>query len=335
MALTQTYNLDEIFATTTKYIDDKITEAFGLTTPFMNEVMKRKKYVDGGNRLTFAIDAIPMNNIGFISGTAADLLDVSTQQNLVPAELDWKYLYTGYSVTLQDLNTTANSKHAIVSLVVEKAKNSLASTKQFLSKSLFASATNNPQAFNGLGDVFAASGTSYAGLLDTDLGVDEAGDKLWLPQFDTTSTVCDYQSISPMLDKLKTKANFSGTGSKIDFMISKANILSAFKKAQQAQQRFIAEKDLKAGFDGINVDGVVWYADEFAGAGELFLLSSDSFKFMYKYGFDGKSSPQDISGVRLPNQPIMTHQRFITGNLACTNRRVNGKFTALDPTATR
>ena len=334
-----TYNWDEIFAVTTKFLDDKIPEIFANTTPLLNEIMKNKQYVDGGNRLAVALDFKPMGNIGFITGTSADLIDISTQQNLTPAELPWKYLQTGFSVTLQDLNATADSKHAIASLVSQKAKNSLASTKQFLAKSLYASAASDPLAFNGFGDIFAASGTAYAGLLDTEMGYDEAGDKVWLPYYDSSTTYCDYQALEPAITKLKTKANFSGVGNKLDFMVSKSAVLSKFKSQQQAQQRFVAVKDLAAGFDALDVDGIKWYADEFCGgsgtAYDLYLISSNSIKFMYKYGFDGKNSPQDVSGLRIPNQPIMTHQRFITGNLFCVDRRVNGKFSALNPSATR
>ena len=113
----RSYNLDEIFAVTTKYIDDNVQRVWEVTTPLHKQIMKKKKYVDGGNRLTVALDFNPNNTIGFITGTSADLLNINTQQNLIPAELDWKYLNSNFSVTLQDLNTTADSKHAIVSLV--------------------------------------------------------------------------------------------------------------------------------------------------------------------------------------------------------------------------
>lgn len=332
---TQTYNLDEIFAVTTKYIDKNVEEIFCNTTPLLKEIMKKKEYVDGGNRLTVALDFNPNQAIGYITGTAADSLNVNPQQNLIPAELDWKFMYSNFSITLKDLNATADSKHAIVSLVSQKAKNTLASVRQFLASSFYGSAANNPNAFNGMADIFAASGTSYAGLLDTDLGVDAVGDKKWLPQFDTTSTVCDYQSIEPMLTKLKTKASIEGNASRLGYMVSKANILSAFKQKQQLQQRFLPAKDLEAGFDGVNVDGVVWYADEFCPASTLYLINADSIKFFHKYGFEGKDSPQDVSGLRIPNQPIMVHQKFYTGNLFCVDRRLNGVFTALDPSATR
>lgn len=332
---TQTYNLDEIFAVTTKYIDKNVEEIFCNTTPLLKEIMKKKEYVDGGNRLTVALDFNPNQSIGYITGTAADLLNVNPQQNLIPAELDWKFMYSNFSITLKDLNATADSKHAIVSLVSQKAKNTLASVRQFLAKSFYGSAADNPNAFNGMADIFAASGTSYAGLTDTQLGLDETGDKKWLPQFDTTSTVCDYQTIEPMMTKLKTKASVEGNASKLGYMVSKANILSSFKQKQQLQQRFLPAKDLEAGFDGVNVDGVVWYADEFCPAGTLYLINADSIKFFHKYGFDGKNSPQDVSGLRIPNQPIMCHQKFYTGNLFCVDRRLNGVFTALNPAATR
>ena len=335
--VTKNYNLDEIFATTTKFIDDNVQRVWEVTTPLHKQIMKKKKYVDGGNRLTVALDFNPNQAIGFISGTSADLLNVNTQQNAIPAELDWKYLYSNFSITLQDLNTTADSKHAVISLVTLKAENTIASIRQFVAQAFYASGADNPMAFNGFADIFAASGTSYAGLLDTDLGVDAAGDKNWLPQIDTSSSAITYATINKMMTKLKTKAASSGAENTLDFMVSKPEVLSVFKNAQQSQQRFIEAKDLEAGFDAIKVNGVVWFADDNCpGSGTaypLYLINSGSMKFFYKYGFEGKDSPQDVSGLRLPNQPIMVHQKFYTGNLFCVNRRVNGVFKALNPNA--
>ena len=334
---TRSYNLDEIFAVTTKFIDDNVQRVWEVTTPLHKQIMKKKRYVDGGNRLTVALDFKPNNSIGFITGTSADVLNVNPQQNIIPAELDWKYLYSNFSVTLQDLNTTADSKHAIVSLVTMKAENTIASMRQFIASAFYASAADNPNAFNGFGDIFANSGTAYAGLLDTDLGVDAAGDKNWLPQIDNSSTSVSYATINNMITKLKTKAASSGAENTLDFMVSKPEVLSKFKDVQQTQQRFIEAKDLEAGFDAIKVNGVLWFADDNCpGAGTaypLYLINSGSMKFFYKYGFEGKDSPNDISGLRLPNQPVMVHQKFYTGNLFCVNRRVNGVFKALNPNA--
>jgi hypothetical protein len=80
---TGTYNWNEIFAVSTKYLDDKITEAFSLTSPLMDQVMKNKKYVDGGNRLAFAIDYNPAQNIGFITGTFIKLYICKNMSNVI------------------------------------------------------------------------------------------------------------------------------------------------------------------------------------------------------------------------------------------------------------
>ena len=47
---TQTYNLDEIFAVTTKYIDKNVEEIFCNTTPLLKEILKN--YPDTDNFLS-------------------------------------------------------------------------------------------------------------------------------------------------------------------------------------------------------------------------------------------------------------------------------------------
>ena len=80
--------LSNIFSTTKKYIDKKVPLIFELSTPMMKEVMKNKKYIPGGERLTWALNFNEMENIGFITGTTADVIDTGTQQNLTFGELD-------------------------------------------------------------------------------------------------------------------------------------------------------------------------------------------------------------------------------------------------------
>lgn len=337
--MSENYNLGEAFAVATQYIDSKTTELFGYVNPLLTKIMENKEYVDGGTYLQVGLQADEMGNIQYITGTAADTIDTSPQKNMAPASLPWKHIQTGFSVTLDDLAKTADSKHAIASLLTKKAENSLASTKQFMAMACFNSATGDTKSLNGLKDMMADSGVSYAGLVDTEVGNDKVGDAKWLPLIDkAANNIVSYDTIEPMLTRLKTKASFAGVGNSLDFMISNAYCLSAFKQKHQLNQRFIAAKNLQAGFDGVEVDGVTWYADPFSpGSGPdaadnwLSLISSNSIKFMYKYGYDGKNSPMDVSGLRLPNQPIISHQRYITGNFFMVDRRVNGVFKTLRP----
>lgn len=330
----------EAFAVATRYILKKTPEIFTTVTPVLTKIMEKKEYVDGGYRLSEAVQAYMMQNIATITGTAADILDVSTQKNLECAQLDWKHIYSGFSVTQDDIVKTGSSKHAIASLMAKKAENSIASTKEFIAAQLFGSAVNNPKDLNGFGDMFAASGTAYAGLVDTNLGNDSAGDPIWLPKIDSSSTYVDYETISPMITKLKTKCSFDGRGTILDYMVSDATTFSAFKVKQQAQQRFVAAKDLQAGFDGLIVDGVTWYADDHvqnasSTARTLYLIATDSIKLLYKFGFGGEKSPLDVDQLRIPNQPILSNQKLHAGNFFMVNRRVNGVFKALNPSASR
>lgn len=339
MTLTDT-QLSNVFSVAAKYIDKKIPQIFELSTPMMKQVMANKQFIAGGNRLTWALNDKKMDNIGFITGTSADVIDTGTQRNLTNAELDWKYLTAGFSVTLDELNRTQDSPYAVKGLVEEKLRNTEGSLSEFIATALFASGSSDPNAYNGFLDIFADSGTAYAGLLDTDLDNDAAGDPVWLPQIDSTTNVVSYTNISPMITKLKTKKSTIVPGSTVDYMISNAEVLSKFKTTQQGQQRFYAAKDLQAGFDGINVDGVVWYADDHcqgSGAGStdnfLYVINSKSMQMGYRYGFDGKSSPLDRKSYNMPNQPVMNYNKNITGNLMCLDRRVNGVFKALNPSA--
>ena len=175
---------------------------------------------------------------------------------------------------------------------------------------------------------------------DTDLPTDAAGDSIWLPQIDTTSTYVDYETISPMIDKLKTKSAFDGRGTVLDYAVSDVSVLSKFKVDQQAQQRFTPAKDLMAGFQGVIIDGVTWYADDHvqnasSTAKTLYLVASNSIKLLYKYGFGGENSPLDVDKLRIPNQPLLSNQKMHAGNFFMVNRRVNGVFKALNPNATR
>lgn len=339
MTLTDS-QLSNVFSVATKYIDKRIPLIFELSTPMMKEIMKNKKYIPGGNRLTWALNDNKMDNIGFITGTTADIIDTGTQRNLTNAELDWKYITAGFSVTLDELNRTQDSPYAVAGLVEEKLANMEGSLSEFIAEALFASGTSNPNAYNGFLDIFADSGTAYAGIVDTDLDNDAAGDPIWLPQIDSSTTVVSYTNISPMITTLKTKKSRIAPGGSLDYMISNAPVLSKFKTSQQGQQRFYAAKDLMSGFDGINIDGVVWYADDHAqGSGAsvadnfLYLVNSKSMQMGYRYGFDGKKSPLDRKGYNMPNQPVMNDNRNISGNLMCLDRRVNGVFKTLNPSA--
>jgi hypothetical protein len=124
---------------------------------------------------------------------------------------------------------------------------------------------------------------------------------------------------------------------KLDYVINRyvtynEAVFEKFKSSVQAQQRFVNEDDVaKTGFKGFLVNGVEFYLDAFAFGSRdnstkdnwAVIFPVDVIKFYYNYGFDNPS-PFDTSkdGLQLPLQPIKSIQKYMTGNIVCTNRRL-------------
>lgn len=334
MTFTST-QLSNAFAVAHKYIEKNIPLVFAMEHPLLKKIIDKKQYAEG-ERLQFPINFNPMQNISYITGTSADVLNTNTQQNLTYGELAWKMWSEGFSVTEEEL-VKASGTNAVVDIVMAKAENTLEAHKDFLHRGLFGSAASAPLALNGFLDIFAASGTAYAGLTDTDFGNDVAGDNLWLPTIDTTTHFCSYSKISPYITKIKAK-----DANAIDYIISTPAVYQRYKDLQQtAGQRYVGEKDLQSGFDGIMIDFVPFIPDAYCqgtGSGTndsyLYGVSSKTMGLKYKHGWDKPSPNSDKNGVVLPNQPIIFRKNLYAANLYCNNRRLNFVLKALDPGAT-
>lgn len=320
MALTGD-KLSNAMAIATKYIFDNIPVTFSMTNPLYNEMMKRKTKADG-TRLQIPLNFKKMSNVASITGTSSDTIDVGVQQNLTYGELDWKFIVEGFSVDLKEL-AQASGENAVVDIITAKAQNTLETMADLVSTQLYGSATSDAKALNGFGDIFAPSGTAYAGIVDTDIGNDSVGDPMWLPLLDTTTTEISYASISPKITKLKAKNKKAA-----DLMLSNSAVFSAFKASQQAQQRFVQTDKLEAGFTGLMVDGAFWYADEYAKANNLYIITTSTMGIKYKYGL-GAGSPLDVKTLKLPTAPVNSHQKYHVFNIYCNNRRLNANMSKL------
>jgi hypothetical protein len=144
-----------------------------------------------------------------------------------------------------------------------------------------------------------------------------------------------------MISKLKarTQGQINKTNGKIyklDTAFSNSAVHQEFMNSEQIKARYHTSTRLDAGFDSINILGLDWVVDEYsAGSADgstadnyLYLVTANSMLFFYKYGFD-KECPLEQTGAILPTQPIRFDVNYLTGNIACENRRANGVFKAL------
>lgn len=321
--------LVEIASLTTIHINDSFPDLLVRANALYQEMDKRKNYVPGGKEIQMPVFGLnELASQGFIAGTAADSLNLNKNQVVTYGTLQWKFFYYAVTFDLKELTQTEDSPHAVKSFVQTKvgfAKNSMIRT---LSEALHASGSVDLNKFNGFADIFAASGTAYASLNDTDFAN-------WAWYAPSAIAASNYTNIAPIIDTLVSRCSQTGANSTLDgtaadyrpkLILSDATQYSNFKKAEQLKLRFTPSELMKAGFTAINVDGLDWVVDTFCSSSTIYVLTPPSFELFYKYGF-GKKSPLDTTALRVPQQPITSQINFLAGNLGCTNRRVNAKVT--------
>jgi hypothetical protein len=317
--------LQEVYALTTQHINDSVPDLFTRANYLYKQMLARKNYVAGGRLIqlpVFGVDEV--KSMGFISGTSSDNLNLNLNQTLSYGELNWKFWNAALTFDLKELTITEDSPHAIKSFVATKTAGMKNSMVRALSEAMHGNATTDTNKFNGFGDIFATSGTAYAGINNTDIAN-------WFWYAPSTIAAANYTNLSPVFDELTTRVTQTGSSStldgtaasyKPDLILSDRIQYNAFKVAEQLKLRFTPSDLMKSGFTSIKVDGIDWVMDTFSASSRIYVLTSDSFEMFYKYGF-GKKSPLDDGLLRIPQQPVKTGVEFLAGNMGCTNRRVN------------
>jgi hypothetical protein len=316
--------LNEVAAVVTQYIDKELPDGLEKINPFWNKLItNQKKKVSGGTYLQFPIKLLKNLASAAISGSGA-IIDVSPSQQLQYGVLNWKYYYFAINFSLADFVQAADAKEAVIDMIQAKKDGAKADFYRGLSVDGYGSATSNPLALNGLADIVAASGTSYAGLTDTDYTDATAP---YLPYI-STATSLSYPVISDMITQSKARRQQMGGSGKM-FGLLNPYLFSQMLGVLQNQQMFInGDKMVSAGFEAFNINGVEFFADvDCQGTGDgstgdnyLYVIPEDCIQLMYKYGIDNPS-PMD-GQQKLPNTNISTIQKFSAWNIVCNNRRV-------------
>lgn len=325
-----TINADAL-AIATQYINSEIPALFVYNSPLLSLLTKNKKKVPGGNNYQMPLNNYKNNATGFIPNSGA-VTSVNQNQELIYGTLNWKYFYYSINVSLEDITITHDAPEAIADLIMLRASIAKETAVQTIQQAVWQGTTSDTNQFNGIADIFAASGTSYAGLSNTTYSD-------WFYQTDTSSTA-QYRSVVSLLNKVKTRSRDSifpevntelGLRYNPDMIITNPFLQSNFLAANQNQRLYTDSAALDSGFDGaVSVNGVKWYSDYYCPGtadgvtadNHLYILSSASLFMWQKYWF-GDKTPVDYNGP-IPNQPNTVHTQYLAGNMACINRRVNG-----------
>lgn len=318
--------IQELNAAVVQYIDDKLFDGLGKSLPLWNYLSKEgKKKQKGGIYLQFPIKLQKNKSMGFIAGTGATVSATPSIQ-LQYGVLPWKYYNCNVNFTLEDYNVAFDSSLSAVDFFSEKIDGAMADMYRDLSISLWGSSSDNPLAFEGIKDICAATGTAYAGLLDTDYE-----DDAYLPYTNTATTV-SYAAINNMITNVQARMQQGANMGNECMGFANTLVYEKFKNAVQAQQMFVNENEFaKAGFRGFMVNGVEFYLDAYTpgtntpGTNDNWavILPKKAIKFIYNFGFEA-GSPFDTTkeGLQLPLEPLKSVQKYLSGNLVCYNRRL-------------
>ena len=304
------------------------------STPLWDTVVKgggREKFT-GGLNLQVPIKLITNSTQGFIAGAGGNVGITPSAQNQY-LTLNHKFFYWSTNFTLFD-ETVANGSDDKVKILAKKIQGSLNDANRAMAQSTYlgtfdeagGTQSSNPLAFDGLEDVCVASGSTYAGLLDTDYDADA-----YLPYI-STGTTPTYAVVADMINAIRGRVQQSQFNPERVLGLMNAGVFSKFQSNVQSAQMFLDTKDMySTGFQAFRVNGVEFYLDSFCpGTGTvassdnyIYVVPMDVFKFHYKFGFDVQS-PFDVSDLRIPDQPILSTQKFVAGNWVCSDRRLIG-----------
>lgn len=333
-------NTNEISAVTKQMIIAECPDALETAHPVIKWLSTEgRKSFDGGTLIQFPIKMLANQSYGAISGTNA-LLDVTPSQQDVYGTLNLKYAYFAVNFTQQDFALNAG-ENAVIDLIKQKTEGATADMIRFMSTMVHGSSSANALLWEGLQDIVAASGTSYAGLLNTDYTNSSVASAVpYLPVI-TTDTTLNYQNITKMMYQVRARMQVTGNNYKRVFGIMNPASYSKYLSSIQGQQLAVNTSDMYfSGFDGFKINGIEFYMDAYCPGSQdgttadnyVYLIPMDVLNLYVRWGaaLGAKESPFDTE-MQLPNSFIKSVQHGIAANMVCTNRRliaVNKTFIA-------
>lgn len=317
MALTY----DEIQSLTNKYIWPKVIDNAYKSNALFTRLYKKKVMVDGGEFLSIPLLYDDNDAQGSYSGY--DVLSTTPNEQITAATFQWKQLYS--TLAFSGLEMIKNSgKFAVVNLLKSKRDNCVASLKYMIGTQVHSDGTGNgSKDVTGLQAVIAATGTSYGGILDTDI---TSG--LWLAKRDTSTTTLTLAAMTKLYGQATEDSNMPDLG------ITSQAVLDKYETLLQPQQRFTSSVEVDGGFHGLKFKGIPIVADSKtpgSGGGTednyLYFLNT---KYLFWYTHperDFYSRPK----IEIATQDAFVEQKLIAGNIACNNRRFQAVMTTIDP----
>lgn len=305
MALTY----DQITAITrAKWIPKLVDNIFD-SDPMVQRARKKfLKKLSGGTDVRTPLGYALNGAGGWYSG--ADTFSTTDSENITAATWDWKQLYEGVSISGRD-RMINNGDEAILDFVKSKLEIAEKSQTDRLGDA-FWNAGTDPLALVGLPALIGTTST-VGGISGTD-------NSWWQSQVNSSATTLGMGVLQTMHTVL-TKNNEGPT-----VACATRTLYNSYYSLLQPQQRFQDSETAKGGFTSLMFNGIPLISGSKVPSGTpLVMLNERYLHFVVHTERDMK-----FTGWKDPiAQDVTVAQILFMGALACSNRRMQGKFTAL------
>lgn len=207
--------------------------------------------LDGGTAIVLPGIIKEANSEWYTRGDLATL-EVQDAENSAQAEWHWVRV----PIALYETDIDKNEGETIINLLNAEKQRARETMTETISDMVFGSNSSNSLQSPGLQDLYAATGTTYLGLLDTDL----TSPASWL----TTVTTPLSANILSAHDMRRLRGVVTRGGSKPNLFVGNFPIYNKIWTLAQDDQRFGMESAANLGFDTMLFERVPVLADEHA-----------------------------------------------------------------------
>lgn len=314
-------SIDEANAVSTKYFDQTITSQVYDSNPLIVRLKGKEKVSwDGGTQIQFPIR---YRELGLSEAVGPrQQIQYQAKETRTGAVLDWAY-YISKAIVNWDERAKNMGKPQIINLLKDKTDEMTSDLEEKLGDDIYAT-TQGSLNIQSLITIIGTTSSTYAGISQTDAS------EWYSPAIDTSTTRLTLYGTSGALAVMMNSATFGKD--KPDLIITTRNLFSKAESLLEPQKYYDGNSDLaKAGFMTVKFHEADIVADPHTSAGQMFLLCTSQLELRYHPDFNFKvSSWSELDQVGYPNALKKTVS--FAGNIVCRERKVQGRYSALDYT---
>ena len=296
-----------------------------------NWEVKAHETVDGGTMMKVPLKYQNSNYGGY---GATTVINQSKKDLLDAARFSWGGAYGSNTLNLDDFTQNSGSE-AVVHLAntyLEDIKTSLKigmALHVIQKASVSAAADDDPGAqakdfINGLGDLFNTStSTAYGSITEAEMAS-------WKANVNTTEAAITFTKMQEVL-RVPNRGNIPAMLA--NFIVSTPTLVDAYESSLQPQQVYIKDKAmLEAGWAHVTHKGIPMVADVNYPAKQLDALNLNVLSLRAHKDFNF-TVPKWIDKEVLGQPDLMTASSRFRGNLTCSDRNLQTRYTNLIPPA--